>query len=121
MWSHMLAERYKEGDHIIFDGTPRKFHEAGVLDSVFGFYGLSKPTVLYLDIGHDEATKRLLLRKRQDDTLASIKERLGWYEREVTEALKFFESNDSYDFLKINGEDSVEEIHADIVKKAGLE
>jgi adenylate kinase family enzyme len=120
IWSDMLVDDYKEGDHIIFDGTPRKFHEAEVLDSVFGFYGLTKPTIVYLDISHDEAMKRLLRRKRADDTPASIEERLGWYEKEVVEALKFFEDNPNYLFLKIDGERSVEEIHEDIAKKVGL-
>jgi adenylate kinase family enzyme len=120
IWSDMLVENYKEGDHIIFDGTPRIYHEAGTLDTVFSFYKLAKSTVIYLDISHDEAMKRLLLRKRTDDTPASIEERLGWYEKEVVEALKFFEDNPNYLFLKIDGERSVEKIHADIVKKVGL-
>jgi len=121
VWSDMLVGDYREGDHIIFDGTPRKYHEAGALDSVFDFYGLNEPTVIYLDIGHDEAVKRLLQRKREDDTPASIEERLGWYKKEVTEALKFFKGNPNYLFLKINGEGSVQKIYEDIVKRAGLE
>lgn len=121
VWSHMLIEKYREGDHLIFDGTPRKFHEAGVLDSIINFYKLGKPFIIHLEISEDEAVKRLLKRKRMDDTEANIRERLGWYEREVTEALKFYRDNPAYHFLEINGERSVEEIHADIVKKAGLE
>jgi len=120
MWSNMLAKNYKEGDHIIFDGVPRKFHEAEVLDSVFGFYGLTRPAVIYLELSRGEAMKRLLKRKRADDTPASIEERINWYEKEVVEALKFFEENPNYLFLKIDGERSVEEIHEDIVKKTGL-
>ena len=120
VWSDKLVENYKEGDHVILDGTPRKFHEAEVLDSVFSFYGLTKPTVIYLDIGHDEAVKRLLKRKRADDTPASIEERIGWYEKEVVEAIKFFENNPNYLFLKINGERPVEAIFNEIVKKVGL-
>ena len=121
VWADALVDNYKDGNHVIFDGTPRKLHEAEVLHSVFDFYGLTQPTVIYLDIGDAEATKRLLLRKRADDTPASIKERLGWYKKEVVEALEFFKGNKDYLFLKINGEGSVERIHQDIVKMAGLE
>lgn len=121
VWSHMLIERYKEGDHLIFDGTPRKFHEAGVVDSIFRFYGLGKPFVIHLDISREEAMKRLLIRKRDDDKPANIEERLAWYEKEVTQALKFYQGNDDYHFLDIDGARPIEAIHADIVKKIGLE
>ncbi len=121
MWSHMLIERYKGGNNLIFDGTPRKYHEAGALESVFGFYKFDKPYVIHLDISEETAMKRLLGRKRDDDTEANISNRLHWYRREATEAIKFYEGNDKYHLLHVDGEKSVEEIHADIVKRAGLQ
>lgn len=120
MWVDPLVANYNGKDHIIFDGTPRKYHEAGVLDSVFGFYGIFKPWVIHIDISKEEATRRLLARKREDDTEEDIKERLAWYENQVSPTIGFYVDNPDYNYIKINGERSVENIHADIVKMVGL-
>jgi adenylate kinase family enzyme len=84
MWVKPLVEKYKGNQHIIFDGTPRKFHEAGVLHSMFGFYKLEKPWVINIGISAEEAVKRLLKRERQDDNESDIRKRLGWYETDVS-------------------------------------
>ena len=120
MWENPLVESCTGDEHIILDGTPRKYHEAGVLDSVFGFYNIETVWVLNIDISPEESLKRLLLRKRLDDNTEEIKKRLAWYETDVAPAVEFFRTNKNYKFLKIDGERSVEAIHADIVKQVGL-
>ncbi|OHA17333.1 MAG: hypothetical protein A3C79_03380 [Candidatus Taylorbacteria bacterium RIFCSPHIGHO2_02_FULL_45_28] len=121
MWVRPLIDQYKGNQHLIFDGTPRKFHEAGVLHSCFGFYGFDKPWVINIDISENESIKRLLARKRFDDNEVDIRKRLSWYEVDVVPTLGYYDDNPAYNFLKIFGEGSIEEIHADIVKKLGLE
>ena len=120
MWERPLIDGYNGDEHIIFDGTPRKYHEAGVLDSVFSFYDMKTVWVINVDISPEESLKRLLLRKRFDDNTEEIKKRLAWYETDVAPAVEFFRTNPNYKFLKIDGERSVEAIHADIVKRLGL-
>ncbi|OHA24546.1 MAG: hypothetical protein A3B11_00095 [Candidatus Taylorbacteria bacterium RIFCSPLOWO2_01_FULL_44_26] len=120
MWSNLLVEKYKGGEHVIFDGTPRKYHEAGVLDSVFDFYGLGKPWVVNIDISPEEALKRLLIRKRLDDSEEDIRQRLSWYESDVKPTIEYYQNNPRYNFLKINGERMVEEISKDLLEKVGL-
>lgn len=120
MWVKPLIEAYKGNQHLIFDGTPRKFHEAGVLNSCFGFYGFEKPWVINLDISEDEAIKRMLLRKRMDDKEDDARKRLAWYETDVMPTLGYYDGNPAYNFVKIFAEKSIEEVHADIVKKLGL-
>ena len=120
-WVRALVERYTGDEHIIFDGTPRKFHEAGVLESVFGFYDIEKVWVINVEITPEESLKRLLLRKRLDDDEDNIKKRMAWYETDVAPAVEYYRTNPGYHFLKIDGERSVEAIHADIVKRLGLE
>jgi adenylate kinase len=121
MWEKPLIDGCTGEEHIILDGTPRKYHEAGVLDSVFGFYNIETVWVINVDISPEESLKRLLLRKRFDDNTDEIKKRLAWYETDVAPAVDFFRTNKNYRFLKIDGERSVEAIHADIVKQVGLE
>ncbi len=124
MWVDFLVDRYNGNEHIIFDGTPRKLHEAKVLDSVFDFFGFNtaatKPYVINIDISADEALKRLLLRKRLDDAADDVKKRLSWYETDVAPTVEYYRNNPDFHFMEINGERAPEEIHADIVKGIGL-
>lgn len=120
MWVKPIIENYKGNEHIIFDGTPRKFHEAGVLHSMFGFYKIQKPWVINIGISSEEAVKRLLKRKRQDDNEADIRKRLGWYETDVSPTIEFYRDNPNYNFIYIDGEKSPEEVHLDIAKNMGL-
>lgn len=120
MWVRPLVDKYNGNEHLIFDGTPRKFHEAGVLDSVFGFYNLPKPWIINIEISNEEALKRLLLRKRMDDNEEEIKKRLAWYESNVVPTIDFYRNNQNYNFIQVNGSRSVEEIHSDIVQMIGL-
>jgi len=121
MWVKPLVDYYTGNEHIFFDGTPRKYHEAGVLHSVFGFYKLSKPFVINIDITAEEATRRLLARKRIDDSAEDIKKRLSWYETDVVPTIGYYSDSADYDFIKVNGERPIEEIHDDIVKKLHLD
>ena len=120
MWERPLLEGYTGLEHIIFDGTPRKFHEAGVLESVFGFYDIEKVWVINVEITPEESLKRLLLRKRLDDDEDNIKKRMAWYETDVAPAVEYYRTSPNYCFLRIDGLRTVEAIHADIVKRLGL-
>jgi len=121
MWTKPLIEGYNGNQHIIFDGTPRKYHEAGVLHSMFGFYGIGKPFVINIDITPAEAMKRLLLRKRLDDSEEDIKRRLDWYESDVTQTVDFYRDNPSYNYIQVEGERSIEAVHEEVVKRIGLD
>ncbi len=119
-WSNVLAKSFDGTQNLLFDGTPRKVTEAQVLDSVFPFYGLDKPWIIYLDVDHDESTRRLKLRGRNDDTDEAMAKRMEWYEREVVPVVEYYRSNPDVNFLDINGQQTIEAVHADIVKMVGL-
>jgi adenylate kinase family enzyme len=117
MWVRPLVDKYNGKQHLFFDGTPRKPDEASILNSIFGFYGIEKPFVINIEISEEESMKRLLARKRVDDVEHEIKKRLAWYETDVVPTLSFFKDNPNYNFLSIDGERSVEDIHKDIIDK----
>lgn len=117
MWSRLLVENFKENEHLIIDGTPRKLHDAGVLDSIFDFYKKEKPFLVFLNIGKKWATDRLIGRGRLDDNNDDIKARLDWYETDVLLAIDFYRNNPKYIFLEINGEQTIEKVHRDILEK----
>lgn len=118
MWARVLVKKFTGHEHLVFDGSPRKFHEAGVLDSVFGFYGISdaaKPMIVHIDISRGEAMKRLIARQRMDDTEVEINKRLDWFETDVMPAVGFYLNNPKYNYVKIDGQASPEAIFADLV------
>ncbi|MEK7610041.1 MAG: nucleoside monophosphate kinase [Patescibacteria group bacterium] len=120
LWAQVLIDKFTGNEHLVFDGMPRKIHEAGALNSIFAYYNLPKPWVFYIDISKEEAIKRMLARGRFDDKKEEIEKRLGWYETQVVPTIEYYKDNPDYNFLDINGERSVEEVHADIVKMVGL-
>lgn len=117
MWTNVLVKNFNGEQNIIFDGSPRKLYEAEVIDSILDFYKLSKPKVIHIDISKEEAMKRLLARGRSDDNLEDIEHRLSWYDHDVIPAIKFYENNPRYDYIKLNGEQSPEKIFSDLLEK----
>jgi len=115
MWANVLINKYSGNEHIIFDGSPRRKHEAGVMDSIFDFYNFKKPCVIHLDVSEEWATEKLTLRHRMDDKSEDIKKRLLWYKTDVIPAIDFYKNNPRYKFLNINGERSIEEISKEII------
>ena len=124
VWGKRLIEEYDGSQHLVFDGTPRKLLEAKVLESLAPFYGLEKPWIIYLDVEHEESISRLKLRNntsgRADDSEAALIERKKAFEEDVVPTIAWYKTNPNVNFLDIDGERSIEEIHADIVKKLGL-
>ena len=117
MWTNILVNKYTAGEHLVMDGMPRKYHEAGVLDSLWKFYSMRPPHVIFIDISKDESKKRLMARKRLDDTEAEIEERLAWFESEVIPTLDFFKNNPDYDYVTVDGMQPAEEVHKEILAK----
>jgi adenylate kinase len=117
MWTNVLVNKFTKNEHIIMDGMPRNFHEAGVLDSIFNFYGTEKAQVIHLDISESISIDRLMARGRIDDTREEIAERLSWYDSKVVPALDFFRKTEGYKVFDIDGNKSVEEIHQEIISK----
>lgn len=123
LWAKTLVEKYTGDEHIIFDGTPRLLMEAMTLDSLFPFYELGKPWVIYLDIDHDESVTRLTKRAvegRKDDHPDAIERRRLAFENEIRPSIEYYRTNPNVNFLDIDGEQAIEAVHADIVKRIGL-
>lgn len=124
IWSDVLVRCYTGGEHLIFDGTPRKLDEAQMLESVFPFYSLPKPWVIYLDVDHEESKRRISLRAknsgRADDSAEALEKRRVAYENEVKPTVDWYRAHEGVKFLDVDGERAIDEIHTDIVKRLGL-
>jgi len=117
MWASSMVEKVKGDEDFVLDGVPRKMIEAKILDSALDFYGFEKPIVVFVNVSRGWSEEKLLGRGRDDDDREEIKRRLDWYETEVAPVVEWYKNNDSYKFLDINGEQTVEEVHQEIMEK----
>lgn len=117
-WSSLFVEKMQGNEHLVLDGTPRKLDEAEVLDSAMKFYNREKPFVIFLDVSKEFSIARFKDRGRADDkSLQAIEERMKWYEEHVVAAIRYYWQNDNYRLLHINGEQTIEQVHAEIITK----
>ncbi len=100
-------------DDIIFDGFPRTLEQYKFLKVWLDEKQMKIDLAIVLEIGEQETIKRLMLRKREDDTPDAIKKRLELYHKR-TEVLINEISKDTK-VLKVNGERAVEEIQNDLI------
>lgn len=117
LWGDYLIKNYEGNEHIITDGMPRKLFEAIMFEGALRFFGREKANVIYLNLSYESAVKRLLLRKREDDTEEAIRERLKFYDEEVAPVVDYYRKDPNINFYEIDGEPTIEEIHEDVKKK----
>ncbi len=128
---------------VIFSGQPRMFGEAKLALKWFQESGRGIPLVIFLKVSAREVLRRLKKRyicskckkvytlnappqkpcalcggkiiKRADDTPKLIRNRLAYFKKQVAQTLKFFKKKGI--LIEVDGEQSVEEVHKEIVKK----
>ncbi len=74
----------------LFDGFPRNVEQAEALDALMAKRGTPLDMVLELQVDSDELIRRMLARKRPDDTPATIAERLEVYKNQTAPVLKYY-------------------------------
>jgi adenylate kinase len=130
---------------FIFDGSPRKIMEAKMFDEALNWYEWGKEAkVILIDISVKESFKRLTKRRickdckrlipwlgefkklkrcdkcggslitRSDDKPKAIKKRLEEFKKEVIPVLNYYQKQGK--LIKINGEQSIENVFKDILK-----
>jgi adenylate kinase len=118
MWSHLLVERMTGEEHVIFDGTPRSLHEAQIIDTAITFYNRQRPHVIYLNISREASKARMIARRRMDDiNEEEIERRLNWFESDVIPAVEYFRKYSKYNFVELNGDQSVEAVQRELLLK----
>lgn len=116
LWAHIFIESFTGREHLVLDGTPRSLHEAQVLATAMEFYNRQKPTVIYVKVSRAWAEARLHERKRIDDLKPEeVTKRLDWFDTDVLPAVEYFKSNLLFTVLEINGEQTIEQVHADMI------
>ncbi len=130
---------------FVMDGNPRKIIEAYLIDETLDWYKWDKNIkIVLVDISNKEAIWRLTKRrickkckeiipfighfrkikkcpkcngqlvKRGDDTVKSVKSRLSWFKIEVQPIINYYRKTGR--LIKVNGEQSIEDVFKDILK-----
>lgn len=119
LWKIRLKESDVQNGFVI-DGFPRNHDQALFLDDKLDKYGQKLNFVFYLDVSEKESIKRLAKRKRLSpdgslhDSPGKIRSRLRIYQNQEQDVLNYFKKQNL--LKKINGQQSIEEIHSDILK-----
>ncbi|HEC32662.1 MAG TPA: hypothetical protein ENI63_00185 [Candidatus Kaiserbacteria bacterium] len=108
-------------DGIIFSGTGRRKDEAECFHNVMSWLS-RRYSVFNIVVSEKESSKRLSLRRtkenREDDEEKDIPIRMNKYKMHTKLAIDFFRSAGV--LIDIDGEQSIEEVHKDILKELGM-
>lgn len=120
-WSNIFINTLQGDETVILDGAPRKPFEATILHSAITFFGYKNPVVIYLDVSESGSREHLVKRGREDDREESqVASRMGWFETDVLPALDVYYNDPRYKVVHINGDQTIEEVHKEIVEKLAL-
>ncbi|MBI5470593.1 nucleoside monophosphate kinase [Candidatus Kaiserbacteria bacterium] len=114
-----LVKNFTGGEHIIADGLARGPDQTRGWDDAMQFYKRADYSIISLELSEAGSIERLVKRGRNDDTEAAIKQRLGWHKAEVEPQLELMASR-GRTVHRINGDQSIEAVHADVMKALGL-
>jgi adenylate kinase len=116
-WAHLMIDDFDMNDHLVLDGTPRSLPEAKILEGAMKFFNRKHPFVIHINVSKDWSRERLRKRGRADDKSAAQNEiRLEWFDTDVWPAIEYFKNDPAVRYIEINGEQSIEKVHSDVIE-----
>lgn len=118
-WAGEMIKKLDEEEHLVMDGTPRRVNEAQLTTEALRFFKRENIKVVYINVSDDWSRERLKNRdedRKDDSDSESINKRLGWFKTEVMPVIDYFKENDYYTVYEVNGEQTIEEVHKEILK-----
>jgi adenylate kinase family enzyme len=120
-WSNLFIENLTGGETVILDGAPRRIDEVVPLHGALQFYGYGKPVVIHLNVSETWAMEKLTTRGREDDNLREEQERkMKWFAEDMLPCIDRYSRDPRYTFTHVNGEQSVDEVHKELISKLSL-
>lgn len=103
----IVRKRVQKENGFILDGYPRNIHQIELFDPDFD-------KVIYLNVPRKEAVKRLLARKRADDSEELINKRLELYDLQTQPLLNYYQKQGK--LVEVSGMGDINQIHYEIQK-----
>lgn len=117
----MIEERLKAPDAakgFILDGFPRSNAQAATLDDMLDKLDWPLQRAVHLVVDDDEIMRRLMERKRADDTEATIRHRLEVFERQTRPVVKYYSAQGK--LATVAGVGEMDEIFERIEQAVGV-
>ncbi|MFN4181345.1 MAG: adenylate kinase family protein [Candidatus Paceibacteria bacterium] len=117
---NVLINSYTPDKILFFDGYPRTIEQSKSFETLVDILSINEIEVVYIELSKEEAMRRNLARGRTDDTEEAINKRFDEYVNNVVPAMKYFEGKPNYSIHTINGDQSIEKVHEDIIKALNI-
>jgi adenylate kinase len=117
--TNILTASLTPEKNLFADGYPRTLVQSKTFEAMMKFYKRQDIKIIYIELSQEEALKRNLLRGRHDDTKEGLAKRFDEYVNNVIPAMNYFKNKAGYTIYTINGEQTVENVHKDIIKALG--
>jgi len=117
LFTNILINNIKENTTLIADGYPRTIPQSEAFLNMMQFYGRDNVKIIYIELDKEEATKRMKLRARSDDTDEGIKNRFDEYVNNVIPSMDYFKNKEGYTIYTVNGNQPIEDVHKEIISK----
>ena len=111
LWFCAIKDQLKDNEALFFSSSPRYLREAQAIDELMTGGNRFLPIPIHININDEEATRRLLARKRNDDTPKVIAERLSWFNGQMLPIIDFYDKR----VIEVDGNGSIEEINKKIM------
>jgi adenylate kinase len=120
LWGEAMLDQLDPKSHLFIDGFPRTVTQAHVLDDALDFFERSEVHVINLNTPEEVVRARMESRARADDTHESIEERLRWYREDTVPVLNYYRARPSTIVHDLDGTDTIEGVHQQILKALNL-
>lgn len=117
LFTNILISRMEENTTFIADGFPRTIPQSEAFEMAMKFYNRDSVHIIYIELDKEEAEKRMQLRGRFDDTEEGMVRRFDEYINNVIPSMNYFKNKSGYIMHVINGKQSIEDVHTDIIKE----
>ena len=114
-----VKSQFSPGKDLLFDGYPRTVPQSEYFADLMKSLPRKDIKIIYLELSKEEAMKRNLLRGRHDDTPEGLAKRFDEYVNNVIPSMNYFKNKKGYVVHTINGEQTVENVHKDIIGALG--
>lgn len=121
LWGQAMVDQLDPKSHLLVDGFPRTIGQIPDLEDAFRFFERGWVDIINLETPEEVVRDRMNARARKDDTQESIEERLRWYREETVPVLDYYRNRPNTKVHDLNGTDTIDGVHAQIVRALAIE
>lgn len=106
--------------HLFLDGYPRSVSQLQVTKELLEYAKREGAIFLNVEVSREEVKERMMKRGRGDDSESAIESRLSEYDRTVVPMIEAVKNDTFFQYIEVNGQQSVEAVHEEMKKVLGI-